>query len=192
MSEMVGIEPNFEVRAADFGHGGTAFASIKNGQRYIVYDRSKFSFGSGEASYAHLGILAHEVGHHLASHVVTRETSPHARELEADRYAGFTMAHMGVGFMEAQHMFRKDWPASLSHPGSLDRREAVRDGWLAGREEVLRHRGECQSRLIGDEYEIEGRICRVVSSCNDDIPLMRIACRDVEGSWSYGNPSGSE
>ncbi len=192
MTEMVGIYPRFEVRAADFSYSGTAFATIRNGRRYIVYDRGKFDWGNGEASYAHLGIMAHEIGHHLASHLVTRDSSSHARELEADRFAGFALARLGAGIVEAQQMFRKDWPASRSHPASPDRRVAVREGWLAGKSEALRHQRTCRPHLISDELRIEGRICRVVNTCDGAQRVVHIACRDSQGTWEYGNPDGSE
>lgn len=187
---MVGIQPNFKIRAADFSHGGTAFAATRNGQRYIVYDRAKFNWAEGRASYAHLGIMAHEIGHHLAAHVFTSESSSHARELEADQYAGFAMALLGAGIMEAQHMFRKDWPASLSHPASPERRAAVRAGWLAGKGEVLRHQRKCRLDLLSSDLEVENRTCRVVGTCESDTPAVRLACRDREGSWVYGDPGG--
>lgn len=192
ITSMVGIQPNFKITAADFSHGGTAFAATRNGQRYIVYDRAKFNWANGRASYAHLGIMAHEIGHHLASHGSTREASSHARELEADRYAGFVMALLGAGIMEAQHMFRKDWPASLSHPASPERRAAVRAGWLAGKGEVLRHQRMCRLTLLSSDLEIANRICRVVSTCESDTPAVRLVCRDAEDSWVYGDPGGSQ
>lgn len=192
MTEMVGIYPKFEVRAADFRGGGTAFATIRNGRRYIVYDRAKFDWGNGEASYAHLGIMAHEIGHHLASHIVTREASSHARELEADRFAGFAMARLGAGIVEAQHMFRKDWPASRSHPASPDRRAAVREGWLAGKSEVLRHQRTCRRHLISKDLELEGRICRVVNTCDNAQHVVRLACLGSQGTWKYRNPHEAE
>ncbi|MDW3098629.1 MAG: hypothetical protein R8J41_11075 [Alphaproteobacteria bacterium] len=188
ITEMVGIKPEIEVRAADFAAGGTAFATVRKGRRYIVYDRAKFDWKNGQASFANLGIMAHEIGHHVASHLIARGASRHAVELEADRFAGFALARLGAGIVEAQEMFRADWPASRTHPASPDRRAAVRAGWLAGKAEGLRYHAVCRAQLLSTDVDVEGRVCRVVNTCSKKQPHVGLACQDARGKWQFEVP----
>lgn len=68
ISEMVSIAPNFELYGGDFRRSPVAFALRRGKQRYIVYDRAFFSKKSGELTWFDIGVLAHEIGHHINGH----------------------------------------------------------------------------------------------------------------------------
>ena len=84
----VGIRQNFEVKAADFRTSNLAFATIHSGRRRVVYDAAEFSFVNGRTHWEAVGVLGHEIGHHLAAHVYVSESSRHEEELEADYFSG--------------------------------------------------------------------------------------------------------
>ncbi|WP_425062047.1 hypothetical protein [Pyruvatibacter mobilis] len=188
MAEAVGIRQNFVVTAGDFTVSWRAFAALRNGRRHIVYDRKDFSWADGTASYSDLGIMAHEVGHHLAAHTYSSEFPAHERELEADHFAGFILAKFGAGIVESQEMFKGEWPASKTHPGSKDRRSAVRRGWLSARTEILRQASMCTARIEARDIVVEGRSCILVQTCEAKKPRVRFACRENNGDFEFVDP----
>ena len=85
---------NFEVRASD--EVPTARAATCRGDRYIyVNERWMNRIHNGDWDWKGLSVLAHEIGHHVLGHVVTSEHS-HKNELEADRYSGHLLYHLGA------------------------------------------------------------------------------------------------
>lgn len=74
-------------------------------------------------------VLLHEIGHHLAGHILTRGHS-HEDELEADYYSGWVNRHLGATLEEALAYFsRLDDRPTASHPGRAKRVAAVTRGW---------------------------------------------------------------
>jgi Zn-dependent protease with chaperone function len=62
-----------------------------------------------------LGVLAHEVGHHVERDALINEPwSKRDRELRADRYAGAALAALGV---TQDHFARVLWAISRHHSG---------------------------------------------------------------------------
>ncbi|MEP2059984.1 MAG: DUF620 domain-containing protein, partial [Maribacter litoralis] len=82
--------------------------------------------------WASIGILAHEVGHFLLYHALNKKGSNPRWEIDADRFAGKTMAMMGSTLEEAQSMFDNYTliEDSRTHPGKAKRLEAVKTGWM--------------------------------------------------------------
>lgn len=79
-------------------------ALISNEKRYVLFDRAKFDWASGRPSWRDIGILAHEIGHHLNGHTVNSLGSRWQTEAEADWFAGYVMARLGApleGALEA-------------------------------------------------------------------------------------------
>ncbi|MEJ0038756.1 MAG: hypothetical protein WDO68_22215 [Gammaproteobacteria bacterium] len=137
IASVAGLSPNFEVFAGD--HVPTvAFAAIQSGKRIIVYDAGGFRWTSYAVRWRDVVVMAHEIGHHLAGHTVTPAESPHARELEADRFAGYAVSLLGGGLEQALSVLplfpQED---SETHPGREKRREALTRGWQHG--ERIKH-----------------------------------------------------
>ncbi|WP_405385022.1 hypothetical protein [Maribacter sp. LLG6340-A2] len=101
---------------------------------YILYDPSwlKSMADKSNTDWASIGVLAHEVGHFLLYHTLNNKGSNPRWEIDADRFAGKTLAMMGSTLEEAQSMFdnytlEED---SRTHPGREKRLEAVKIGWM--------------------------------------------------------------
>jgi hypothetical protein len=116
-----------------------AFATIEqdennNQQPYILYDPKwlKSMDNSSKTDWASIGVLAHEVGHFLLFHALNKKGSNPRWEIDADRFAGKTMAMMGSTLEEAQSMFNNYIliEDSRTHPGRDNRLEAVKTGWM--------------------------------------------------------------
>ncbi len=118
---------------------GNAYATIQpdannNQTPYILYDPQWLEemANKSKTDWASIGVLAHEVGHFLLYHALNKKGSNPVWEIQADRFAGSTLAKMGSTLEEAQSMFdnynqKED---SRSHPGKAKRLEAVKVGWM--------------------------------------------------------------
>ncbi|PRY07371.1 hypothetical protein CLV24_12320 [Pontibacter ummariensis] len=127
---VVGLKPRFELRAADIDN---AVAVIYNGKRYILYSERFLSEinNAVHTDWAGVSILAHEIGHHLNGHTLSRSGSNPADELEADEFSGFVLRKMGASMAEAQaaiDLLSEDH-TSRTHPGRSYRLAAISKGW---------------------------------------------------------------
>ena len=125
-----GLPINFEIYSADINN---ALATIINGKRYILYDEKLLSYSdkmSGEY-WTSMSILAHEIGHHLSGHTLSKSGSSHSIELEADKYSGFILHKMGASkeqSIKAINLFISN-SESNTHPSKNKRIKAIIDGW---------------------------------------------------------------
>ncbi|HEX9981279.1 MAG TPA: hypothetical protein VGB50_12015 [Flavobacterium sp.] len=127
---VVGLRPNFEIRAANVPN---AAAVILSNKRYILYNR-KFMAAINSYSgndWAAISILAHEIGHHLNGHTLTGQGSRPDIELEADEFSGFVLCKMGASLEDAQAAMNvaASLKASHTHPARRDRLRAIAGGW---------------------------------------------------------------
>ncbi|MDX5419742.1 MAG: membrane-binding protein [Hymenobacteraceae bacterium] len=128
--DVVGLKPRFEVRTANIEN---AAAVIYNGKRYILYNEHFLAAinNAVHTDWAGVSILAHEIGHHLNGHTLSRTGSNHADELEADEFSGFVLRKMGASLEEAQAAMNllSDERSSATHPGRAYRLSAISKGW---------------------------------------------------------------
>jgi hypothetical protein len=127
---VVGLKPNFEVRAANVPN---AAAVVIKGKRYILYN-PKFITAINSASgtnWAGISIIAHEIGHHLNGHTLSNMGSRPDIELEADEFSGFVMNKLGAQLTDAQAALAiaASLKASHTHPARKDRLTAIATGW---------------------------------------------------------------
>jgi len=143
--KVVGLKPNFEVKAADIPN---AAAVAYNGKRYILYN-PQFIVSLNKAAgnnWASISVLAHEIGHHLNGHTMENIGSQPDKELEADEFSGFVLRRMGASLDQAQSAMRvaANYKPGVTHPGKDDRMVAIADGWnsadnqIAGRPDVAK------------------------------------------------------
>jgi hypothetical protein len=105
--------------------GGNAIATVQDGNRIIVYDRTlSREIGYGGA----MMVIAHELGHHYCHHLET--SADPMKELAADRFAGAAMRLSKMSLDAALSAVRilAERP-SKSHPGRIDRIKAITEGW---------------------------------------------------------------
>jgi hypothetical protein len=114
-----------------------AYATIINGQRYIIYDNrflNKLDQVAG-TQWASISVIAHEIGHHYYNHLVSGNGSSPEKELQADYFSGYVMAKLGATTNDATVAMRKISPvyAIGSHPGAADRVNTIEAGWNDGK-----------------------------------------------------------
>ena len=129
-----GLEPNFHILA---GNVPNAAAVIQGDARLIVYNQRWMGQlrDATRSDWSGLGVLAHEVGHHLQNHTLEGGGSRPERELEADHYAGFTLQKMGATLDETVQLtqiFPEE--GSSTHPGRRAREAAFTNGWTSSRD----------------------------------------------------------
>jgi hypothetical protein len=110
-----------------------AYATMQNGQRWIVYDNEfleKIDYMTG-SKWSSISVLAHEMGHHYRNHVIDGKGSTPAKELEADFFSGYIMARLGATLDEAKAAMQKiaSDQGSSSHPPKAERLTAITQGW---------------------------------------------------------------
>jgi len=128
--DVVGLKPRFEVRE---GNVDNAAAVIYNGQRYILYNRQFVDEvnNATKTDWAAVSILAHEIGHHLNGHTLSRNGSNPEDELEADEFSGFVLRKMGASLADAQAAINllSEERSSHTHPGRSYRLASISKGW---------------------------------------------------------------
>ena len=182
ITDSVGIRPNFKLMAARIETNVLGFATIRHGRRLIVYNREAYPDNPGRTSWRHILTLAHEVGHHISSHLLVDEYSGHEQELEVDRFAGFAMHKLGAPLEQVTATFW-DWPASDTHPSGLARKEAVADGWRHAKAMQALEGPRCKPGWIGGELNVNGTTCRIVQKCEGQNHTPQLACRGFDGVW---------
>ncbi|MCJ8166694.1 membrane-binding protein [Pontibacter sp. E15-1] len=135
---VIGLKPRFELQAANIDN---AAAVVYNGKRYILYNE-RFLASINNAVHTDWGgvsILAHEIGHHLNGHTLSRSGSNPADELEADEFSGFVLRKMGASMAEAQAAIDllSDDETSRTHPGRRYRLAAISKGWQSANQQLL-------------------------------------------------------
>jgi len=148
---VTGLKKNFTLTPCDGIQN--ALALTVQGERYIFYDKNFLKSISSSRGFSNLAILAHEIGHHLNNHaldfalyysgVIKPETKAVRRkqELEADEFAGFVMAKLGVTLAQAQEPFysisREGDDTYSTHPSRYKRLRAVEEGFKRARNSNL-------------------------------------------------------
>lgn len=125
-----GLAPNFQV--VETQEVGNAAAVIIEEQRYLAFNPvwMRTYRDRPDSKWQLYAVMAHEVGHHLQGHTITAGGSRPPTELEADEYAGFTLAALGASLDETQALWKSfGETGSATHPPRRQRLEAVRRGW---------------------------------------------------------------
>jgi hypothetical protein len=121
---------NFELLASNVDVAASGF---KGQERILLYDQ--YSFSSAESKsrkWINLAILAHQIGHHVNSHILSSEASTRREmELEADRFSAYILYKMGATVEEAAEALRshKFFESSKLYPTLSSRIDAVIDVW---------------------------------------------------------------
>jgi hypothetical protein len=134
---IVGLKPNFEVRAADIPN---AAAVIYRNKRLVLYNPgfTERLNRKAKSNWASVSILAHEIGHHLNGHTLLESGSRPDIELEADEFSGFVLRKMGATLQDAQlaMSIAASVKASHTHPGKASRLAAIAQGWTTADEQI--------------------------------------------------------
>lgn len=128
--DAVGLKPNFEIVPANIDN---AAAVVYGGKRYVLYNPAFIAnlVKTTGTDWAAISVLAHEIGHHLNGHTVTRNGSQPAEELEADEFSGYVLRKLGATLGQAQAAMKTlaTAYASRTHPAQYDRLASIEKGW---------------------------------------------------------------
>ena len=133
----IGAERSFIVLR---GNVPNALATIRTGKRYIIYnpDFLDHLINVSQSYWSAIGVLAHEIGHHINGHTLDGVGSRPPKELKADEFAGFIMFKLGASLEQAQSTFNNGLlyreHDSRTHPRTSARLEAIALGWQNAKE----------------------------------------------------------
>ncbi len=125
------------------GSVDNALATVIGERRYIFYNQAwiEKAIDKSNKDWAAIGLIAHEVGHHLNGHLLveTDDTQKrHQFELEADRYSGSVLFKMGatvVNAISAVETYGSKVPTK-THPAKVARVGSVTDGWNSAKKKA--------------------------------------------------------
>jgi hypothetical protein len=155
-----GLSSNFKIFS---GNIENAVATIINNERYILYDPRLLEF-TDQASgnyWSSMSILAHEIGHHLSGHTLTRKGSNPKDELEADKYSGFILYKLGATLSDATNaiMTLGSETGSTTHPPKSERIEAITKGWNEASSQISTSAippiNDIDSDIVGLEFTMD-------------------------------------
>lgn len=184
-------EQNFVVRAADVGNAMATFSTAK--RRLILYNSAfmRDLVQNTGTYWSAIGVLAHEVGHHLGGHLTSNRVL--SGEVEADRFAGFILQKMGASRTQVRSfgsgMGDNDGAlGNSSHPGDARRNRAVIEGFdmaKAGLSSPLRHDlEEAYTEAGGKQKRLRSRRTITLQILN-----LKIAKTNASGArWDSGVP----
>jgi len=157
---IVGLSRRFELVASDLPY---ASAVVKGAKRYIYYNQNQMYQLSEKLGnkYASLSILAHEIGHHIEGHTLSKGGSTPELEIEADRFSGHIMARMGATLQETCAAINYICPkkGSDTHPPRQTRLAAITNGWMEAQEMVVNDsKGQDVGNWIEDNTETSDKM----------------------------------
>ncbi len=132
---VTGLQNRYQLRALKNYNNCSAVCLNNNiGQdRFIQFDRAFLENYQKQTAnkWFVVGVLAHEIGHHLNGHSVEGVGSRPNKEIEADEFAGFVLQKLGATLQEAQGIFSflSDTEGPPTHPVKARRYEAIKRGW---------------------------------------------------------------
>ncbi len=131
----VGLKNRFRLRLVE-NYNNCAALCIDNNigtERFIQYDRDFLEAYQTKTKnkWFVVGVLAHELGHHLNGHSLDGIGSRPDKELDADEFAGFVLQKLGANINDASNIFNflNDTDGPPTHPVKWKRKAAVSRGW---------------------------------------------------------------
>lgn len=138
----IGLMRNFKIMECPKTQN--CFATVVNGQRYIIYDGAFMQRIETvtETDWSAISIMAHEIGHHLQGHTIDGRGGQPIKELEADKFSGFVLHQLGASLEESLVAIKAlgNERPTPTHPGKLSRVEYIRKGWAEAEEMYPRTR----------------------------------------------------
>ena len=122
------------------GNVPNAMATFYGQHRVIVYNSAFMDQVAKQSGtrWAYVGILAHELGHHLNFHIASRSTADSwHQELQADYFSGLALAKLGATLPEAQAAMKTleamyGPGGSTTHPPTKMRLQEIEKGFRDG------------------------------------------------------------
>jgi hypothetical protein len=152
----MGLPANFLIGKAEIDN---ALALIDGDERVILYDSTFLSSVATitGSDWSALSIIGHEIGHHLAGHTLSDVGSRPDLELEADRFSGFVLHHMGARIEDATKAveYLADTIDSDTHPARGRRVLAIKNGFLEAEQALKDGDKLFEMENSGSMYEVQ-------------------------------------
>jgi hypothetical protein len=106
----------------------TVAAILSDGKRYLLYSQDYYLKLPREEKAVAVGLLAHEIGHHLSEHTFD-PAFREKEELEADLFMGYALSKTpGIQLLQSALQVAQKVP--FSHPFAPEKRQkAIETGW---------------------------------------------------------------
>lgn len=158
--DKVGLFSNFEIGECEFLDFPEAVESLQldSGRhyRYLLYNKQWMEDLINQLEEDHdeawvgLGLLMHEIGHHLYGHSLLDGTN-HRMELEADQFTGFALSQLGATLEQAQSSLRNAAENETAvYPSKRNRLNSVEVGWAKYRSSSILQ--ESESSISNNDY----------------------------------------
>ena len=187
ITDRIGILPEFTLLSGEFSRKVGAFATIRKGKRYIVYDKDEnFLTPDGVLDWASVGTLSHEISHHIAGHTAINNNDKHKQELEADTFAGFMLSKLGANKDQAL-----EWTQDLNlndtktHPARHRRQKATLEGWHQAEKLKSIYAKSCRNEWLSNDFVLSHQACRIGHHCNSGVLETKLACKNIDGLWEW-------
>lgn len=187
ITNIMGVSDHMNIYGAEYTEGSPiAFAGVCGGQRWLIYDVDSFMyFEAGKTSWDSVGVIAHEIGHHLNSVVFDAGKGVQQSESESDYFAGFVIARMG-GIRSDAYSFTNHLSeeGDEAHPPRIERKMLAIAGWKAAQAHKEREMMQCYGHdWHGEAFYLRSKECRVVNICSGGKVVPRIACHKTGKTW---------
>ncbi|TXF97054.1 hypothetical protein [Massilia arenae] len=159
----VALPANFTIIATDEPEI-SAYATLQKDKRYIIYDETFMKSASqyGNTNWSNVGIIAHEIGHHLCGHTLDNIGSRPPRELEADAFSGFVIGNLGGSLDEGrQFLLSLSSSGSETHPPRSERIDSFTAGWKKAKTKAQGNKDHLV--FISHNQTATGTYARVIS-----------------------------
>ncbi|WP_147437314.1 M48 family metalloprotease [Ulvibacter antarcticus] len=159
---VIGINRNFELVECNNINNAVAYTRFEENigyVRYIAYDDNFMGrIEKNSNDWAKIGILAHEIGHHLNFHNLTyidNLADKRSQEIESDEFAGFVLQKLGATLNDAKLFIKVSNDeiddTNSTHPKRSSRLKAIERGYTNAKNgETIK---KTKDKSISDESE---------------------------------------
>ena len=167
-----------------------AEARIENRKRYIIYNESWMqeigSTSSDPKNWLKMGIISHELGHHMLGHTLEFDQTNSSLELEADIWSGYLLYKLGASLDQALLAVQSSPNYETQTHPSRDRRiVAVTEGYNNGKS-LDKKRPIANSSPSSSKNQAQENVKKSYLKDNE-IWLTENLNLEISGSWCYKN-----
>ncbi|PHN04348.1 FISUMP domain-containing protein [Flavilitoribacter nigricans] len=185
--EYVGLAQNFKIYR---GTVSNAFAYIENGERFVIYSQNwvdSLLIQTGN-EWSTIGVLVHEIGHHLLGHTLDYKVGHTNKENEADEWVGYLLHRMGANLEQAQRavklLYLSNNQTSDKYKTKIERLKAIEKGFLKSLEEENRKKNIDIKALSSSKKKIGNQIYEV-AIIDSMFWMVENLNYEINNSWCY-------
>jgi len=183
--EEAGIEPNFIIRRANVP---SALSTLDEDNKRVIYYSLSF-FQSTENKWFKMSVLAHEIGHFMNYHNLSKSPKRPSDELVADVFAGTILARLGGTLEDVKGLMNVhcSTQGDDTYPPKTARIEALEIGFEKGKKPIKGEIGTKEKDKILTDEEI---IQKIVGTWKGILSCGGNSCEGTISYDSNGNFTG--